>query len=135
MFTEGWQRGLLRRGIGVADRFAEPHGFDRYLEQLAPRWSSTEVRGRVTHVERQGSSSVVLTIEANRNWTGFRPGQHTELTVEIDGVRHTRCYSMASAAGHGRVFQLGVKAQPEGLVSRYLVGESRVGMTLSVRVR
>ena len=71
------------------------------------------------------TGSVVLTIDANRNWTGFRPGQHTQLTVEIDGVRHTRCYSMASAAATGgRRFQLGIKAHPEGLVSRHLVAHA-----------
>jgi stearoyl-CoA 9-desaturase NADPH oxidoreductase len=118
----------IRRATAALDSFAAPHGIDRYLEQVAPRWSSTEVRGRITAVDRAASGSVVLTIDANRNWTGFRPGQYTQLSVEIDGVRHTRCYSMASAATPGsRRFQLGVKAHPEGLVSRHLVANASPG--------
>lgn len=128
MFTQ-----TLRRAIAAADALAAPHGVDRYVEQLAPTWSSTEVRGRIVGVDRRAEGSVVLTIEANRNWTDFRAGQHTQLTVEIDGVRHTRCYSMASAATPGgRTFQLGIKAHPHGLVSRHLLAHATEGMVVGL---
>ena len=128
MFTE-----VARRVTTALDAVAAPHGIDRYVEQIAPTWSSTEVRGRIVEVDRGAPGSVVLTIEANRNWQGFRPGQHTQLTVEIDGVRHTRCYSMASAATPAsRRFQLGVKAHPEGLVSRHLVADATPGMVVGL---
>lgn len=128
MFTE-----TARRVTAVLDAVAAPHGIDRYLEQIAPTWSSTEVRGRVVDVDRAAAGSVVLTIDANRNWTGFRPGQHTQLTVEIDGVRHTRCYSMASTASPaGRRFQLGIKAHRDGLVSRHLVASATPGMVVGL---
>lgn len=125
MFTE-----TIRR---VADAFAAPHGVDRYVEQFAPTWSTRDVRGRIVEVERRAEGSVVLTIEANRNWTGFQPGQYTQLTVEIDGVRHTRCYSMASEASHAsRRFQLGIKAHPHGLVSRHLLAHATEGMVVGL---
>lgn len=125
MFTE-----TLRR---VADAFAAPHGVDRFVEQVAPTWSTREVRGRVVDVDRRAEGSVVLTIAANGNWTDFRAGQYTQLTVEIDGVRHTRCYSMASAATPGgRRFQLGIKAHPEGLVSQHLLARATEGMVVGL---
>ena len=125
MFTE-----TLRR---VADAFAAPHGVDRFVEQVAPTWSTSEVRGRIVEVDRSADGSVVLTIAANGNWTDFRAGQYTQVTVEIDGVRHTRCYSMASAATTGsRRFQLGIKAHPEGLVSRYLLASATEGMVVGL---
>ena len=125
MFTE-----TLRR---VADAFAAPHGVDRFVEQVAPTWSTREVRGRIVEVDRSADGSVVLTIAANANWTDFRAGQYTQLTVEIDGVRHTRCYSMASAATSGsRRFQLGIKAHPDGLVSRYLLANATEGMVVGL---
>jgi ferredoxin-NADP reductase len=128
MFTQ-----TARRVTAALDAISAPHGVDRYVEQLVPTWSSTEVRGRIVHVDRSADGSVVLTIDANHNWTGFRPGQHTQLTVEIDGVRHTRCYSMASdATGGGRRFQLGIKAHPEGLVSRHLVAHAAPGMVVGL---
>ena len=85
-----------------------------------PTWSSTEVRGRVTDVSHGTADSVTLTIRPNGNWAGFRAGQFTQLTVEIDGVRHTRCYSMATADREAGTFELTIKAHPQGTVSRYL---------------
>lgn len=146
------QRLLHRAAVGLVravDAAAAPHGIDRYVEQVIPTWSSTEVRGRIVAVDRSAPDSVVLTIRPNGNWTAFRPGQYTQLSVDIDGVRHTRCYSMASApsavrASAGthehtparpfqpRTFQLGVKAHPHGLVSRHLVANAAVGQVVGL---
>lgn len=132
MFTESPARRTLRRAIRAVDAFAAPHGIDRYVEQIVPTWSSTEVRGRIASVDRSATGSTVLTIEPNGNWTDFRAGQYTQLTVEIDGVRHTRCYSMASAASDARSFELGIKAHPEGLVSQYLLAHATEGMVVGL---
>lgn len=133
------RRRISRRIIGTIDAVAAPHGIDRYVEQFVPTWSSTEVRGRIVDVDRSALGSTILTIEANGNWTGFAPGQYTHLSVEIDGVRHTRCYSMASAApaaGDGgrtaRTFQLGIKAHPEGMVSQHLLAHATAGMVVGL---
>lgn len=132
MFTQPLVRRVLRRGVAAVDSLAAPHGIDRYVEQVILTWSSHEVRGEVVAVDRSAAGTVLLTIEANGNWTGFRAGQHTQLSVEIDGVRHTRCYSMCSAAGTHRRFQLGIKAHPEGLVSRHLVAHARPGLVVGL---
>ncbi len=127
--------GLLRRSIGLLDALVSPHPFDRYAELVAPTFSSTEVRGRIVAIEHETADSVTLTVAPNRNWRGFEAGQHVALTVEIDGVRHTRCYSMSSSAHRtdGR-FQLTVKAHPQGTVSRHLVARARVGDVVGLTV-
>lgn len=132
MFTETVARRTVRRVVRAIDSLAAPHGIDRYVEQVVPTWSSTEVRGRVTDVDRTATGSTILTIEANGNWPGFRAGQYTQLTVEIDGVRHTRCYSMASAADGSNTFRLGIKAHPDGLVSQHLLIHARKGMVVGL---
>ena len=133
MFTETQApRSFVRRAVGVLDRLAAPHGIDRYVEQVVPTWSSREVRGRIVAVDRSAAGSVVLTIRPNGNWTGFRPGQYTQLGVEIDGVRHTRCYSMASSAHDDREFQLAVRAQAGGVVSNHLVDHAAVGTVVAL---
>ncbi len=124
-------RSLLRRAVRVADAWAHPHGIDRYVEQVVPTWSSTEVRGRIVAADRSTPGSVLLTVRPNGNWDGFRAGQHVQLTVEIDGVRHTRCYSLAAAESTTDVV-LGVKAHPHGLVSRFLVERVEVGTVVGL---
>jgi stearoyl-CoA 9-desaturase NADPH oxidoreductase len=112
---------VLRRAVRLFDFAATPYGVDRYVELVRPSWSSTEVRAKVVQVDRTTPRSVTLTLRPNGNWTGFTAGQYTQLTVEIDGVRQTRCYSMASAAtAQDGLIELSITAHPEGRVSRHL---------------
>jgi ferredoxin-NADP reductase len=56
-----------------------------------------------------------------------------QLTVEIDGVRRSRCYSPASSAhaAHGHL-ELTVKTHPEGLVSGYLAERAAPGTVIGL---
>jgi ferredoxin-NADP reductase len=127
------RRRALRRSIRFVDALATPHGVDRFVELAVPTWSSTEVRARVVAVRRASASSVTLSLRPNGNWTGFTAGQHTQLSVEIDGVRRTRCYSMANSAHRaGGLVELTVKAHPQGRVSGYLVAHARPGMVVGL---
>ncbi len=137
MFTEKQPRPsvrarLGRRLVGVLDALATPHGMDRYLELIHPAWSLRDVRGVVTEVRHQTAGSVTLTLAPNGNWTGFQAGQHTQLSVEINGVRRTRCYSIATSAHRTGSFELTVKMQAGGLVSPYLYAAVRRGMVLGL---
>ncbi len=121
-----------RRLVSALDALATPHGIDRYLELIDPTWSVREARAVVTDVRRPAAGSVTLTLEPNGNWTGFEAGQHTTLTVEIDGVRHGRCYSMATSAHRQGSFELTLKLQPGGTVSPYLCASAQRGMVVSL---
>ena len=63
MFTETRTWRAVQRAVRVADMAATPHGVDRYVELVAPTWSTTEVRGRVALVRRQTDNTVTLTID------------------------------------------------------------------------
>ena len=103
------------------------------MELVRPSWSSTEVRAKVVAVARTTPRSVTLTLRPNGNWTGFRAGQYTQLGVEIDGVRHTRCYSMTNAAPPGDgLIELCISAHPEGRVSQHLVRSAARGDTVAL---
>jgi ferredoxin-NADP reductase len=106
---------------------------DRYVELVRPSWSSHEVRAKVVRVVRSTPRSVTLTLRPNGNWAGFRAGQYTQLTVEIDGVRHTRCYSMTSdATARDGLIELSVTAHPGGRVSRHLHQAAQRGQIVSL---
>ncbi len=95
MFTQTLTRRVRRSPL--LELLTGPHGVDRYTELVDPTWTLGEARAKVVAVRRQTPRSVTLTLEPNRAFTGFRAGQHINLTVEIDGRRRTRCYSPASA--------------------------------------
>lgn len=133
MFTQTRTPTLRERVLRspLVDLLTGPHGVDRYTELVDPTWTLGEARATVTAVRRQTPRSVTLTLEPNRVFTGFRAGQHINLTVEIDGRRRTRCYSPASAERARRI-ELTVGRHDGGLVSTYLCDHAHPGMVVGL---
>ncbi len=124
-----------RRGISalrLLDAVAGPHGIDRYLEQISPTLVIGECRAKVVTVEHGTKDSVTLILRPNRAWKGIRAGQFVQVSAEIDGVRHSRCYSPASPEDCGRELEITVKRHPDGLVSNFLADHARPGMVLGL---
>jgi ferredoxin-NADP reductase len=129
MFTETLASRVLRSPL--VDLLTGPHGVDRYTELVAPTWTQRDARATVVAVRRQTPRSVTLTLEPNQAFTGFRAGQHINLTVEIDGRRRTRPYSPASAEGSPYI-ELTIGHHDGGLVSTYLNRHARPGMVVGL---
>jgi ferredoxin-NADP reductase len=129
MFTQTLTRRVLRSPL--VDLLTGPHGVDRYTELVDPTWTAGDARAKVIAVRRQTSRSVTLTLEPNQAFTGFRAGQHINLTVEIDGRRRTRPYSPASAEG-APYMELTIGRHDGGLVSNYLYEHARPGMVVGL---
>jgi len=121
------------RPLRVLEALATPHGVDRYLELVHPMLARRAPRAEITHVERPTADSVTLTLRPNRRWTGFQAGQYVQVSVEIDGVLRTRCFSPCSSQhrADGR-FQLTVKAHEDGLVSRHLYEHAAPGVVVGL---
>jgi stearoyl-CoA 9-desaturase NADPH oxidoreductase len=127
-------RRLGRRllGSGLLETLAAPHGVDRYLELIRPSWSLREARAVVVEVRRPTADSVTLTLRPNENWGGFSAGQFVRVTIEIDGVRETRCYSPACSEYARDRLEITVKAHPEGQVSGFLNRAAHPGMVVGL---
>jgi ferredoxin-NADP reductase len=124
-----------RRGIParrLLDAIAGPHGIDRYLEQISPTLVTDECRAEVIGIEHGTEDSVTLALRPNRAWRGLRAGQFVQVSVEIDGVRHNRCYSPASPEGRGRELEITAKRHPDGLVSNFLADHAQPGTVLGL---
>lgn len=126
MFTETLSGARVRsRLFGL---LAGPHGVDRYTELVDPMWTS-EVRATVVRV-RRSPRSVTMWLQTNHP-VPFRAGQYLTVTVEIDGRRHTRCYSPANAEG-GPLIELTVALHGGGVASPHLHRNARAGMTVAL---
>lgn len=136
MFTQTLTHsfGARVRGSRLVDLLTGPHGVDRYTELLDPALVLGDGRATVTAVRRSTPRSVTLTLAPNRAFTEgpvLRAGQHVNLTVEIDGRRHTRCYSPANAEGADQL-ELTIGRHDGGLVSEHLYRRARVGMVVGL---
>ncbi|WP_183100414.1 ferredoxin reductase [Nocardioides pelophilus] len=118
----------------LAASLASPHGVDRYLELVNPMWAASEVRARIVDIRREvdvaGHPPVAtITLQPTSTWQGHRAGQHVQLGVEVDGARRTtRVFTVSSPDSKaGDRFTITLRANPDGVVSRYLVERAKVG--------
>jgi stearoyl-CoA 9-desaturase NADPH oxidoreductase len=121
----------MGRIAAIAEALLTPHGMDRYLELVDPMLVRREIRGVVTAARRQTADTVTLVLRPSRAWPGFRAGQYVRVSVDIDGVRRTRCYSPTTSE-HRSGLELTIKAAPHGLVSRYLHARAEPGLVLGL---
>ncbi|TGD89982.1 ferredoxin reductase [Mycolicibacterium sp. CH28] len=128
MFTETLTNKVLRSPL--VDLLTGPHGVDRYTELVDPVWT-TEARAKVLDVRRSTPRSVTLVLEPNEAVVGHRAGQHVSVTVEIDGRRHTRCYSPANAEAAPLV-ELTIGRHDGGTVSEHLFRHARPGLVVGL---
>lgn len=110
-----------------------PHAVDRYLELVDPMVTVDDMRAEVVAVRHQTPDTATLTLRPTWQWKGFSAGHFVQIGVVVDGVRHTRCYSPAGAADPAaQTIELTVKAQPDGIVSNYLVAHAKPGLVVSL---
>ena len=123
---------VLRSRLAAA--LTTPHGVDRYLELVNPMWAANEVRARIVDITREvdvpGHPPVAtITLQPTSTWRGHRAGQHVQVGVEVDGARRTtRVFTISSPESKpGDRFTITMRANPDGVVSRYLVERAQVG--------
>lgn len=119
---------IIKKALGspLVAALASPLAVDDYLGLIDSRLSLTEPRGRIQSVVRQTPDSVTLAIAPNDNWRDHRPAQHVLLGVELDGVRHRRCFSLTSVPGDPLI-EITVKRNGDGRVSNFLVDHAERG--------
>jgi ferredoxin-NADP reductase len=117
--------GLLRTRLVAG--LTSPRNIDDYLRLVDPAWSVKEVRACLADVRSETEEATSLFLKPNENWRGFRPGQFVQLSVAIDGVRHTRCFSLSSAPEDGQPLRMTIKSVAGGRVSGWARTRARVG--------
>ena len=112
----------------------DPAVYDFWAQKLSPTlsWDRCLARIESRHVEARDTISLIL--KPNRQFQGFQPGQHLNVTVEVDGVRLSRSYSPSDALRSDGRIRLTIKAIPEGKVSRHLVHHSKVGDVIELGI-
>ncbi len=101
--------------------------FGDYLEPLIqpffPGWTANGFRAKVMLVRDESPLVYSLVLKPDRSWKGFRAGQYIELTVEKNGARLTRIFSISSNPDlylkHG-IIELTIRKQEHGRITPWL---------------
>lgn len=104
-----------------------PDLFDFWAGQLNPTWSWDRPLARVVGRRIASRDAVTLVLKPNRHFTGFRPGQHVNLTADVDGRRLTRSYSLSDAPRADGLVEVTVRHVAGGKLSTQLCLRTKVG--------
>lgn len=102
-----------------------------WLNEIDPTWSLTETRARVVEVINETDDVQTFVLAPNILWPGHRAGQFVPVSVEIDGVRVSRCYSLSSAPNQKRL-AITVKRVAAGRVSSWMHAQVAPGDVLTL---
>ncbi|MFX0043903.1 MAG: flavin reductase family protein [Candidatus Hodarchaeota archaeon] len=69
----------------------------------------------------------LISANPNKLLAPFRAGQYIGLTVEINGVRTSRAFSLVSSPNQLAYYELGIKRKEGGFVSPYILDNIKVG--------
>jgi stearoyl-CoA 9-desaturase NADPH oxidoreductase len=103
---------------------APPEAYLRLVRPLAPS-SNGSYPAHVVAIAPEGPRAVTLVLAPGTGFPDHLPGQWVGIGVDIDGVRHQRCYSLTSVPGEP--LTVTVQRVRGGLVSNHLADRLRCG--------
>jgi ferredoxin-NADP reductase len=109
--------------------------FDPLLERFDPLLAQQSIRARVVSATPETADTKTFVLRPANRWQGFRAGQHIALTLDINGVRHTRTFSLSSTPAQWRkngAVSVTIKRIKGGLVTGWMHDCLSAGDTISV---
>lgn len=100
------------------------------LENLCNRIHPGKQELQVTDIELLSPDTKLfrfISAKPNKPLAPFRAGQYIGLTVDINGVRTSRPFSLASSPNQLSYYELGVRIKENGYVSPFLIENLKVG--------
>lgn len=107
-------------------RLIDPAAVEFWVQHLDPLFALERVRARVEAVRPETPRVRTFVLRPNRCWRGFRAGQHAVLTLDVDGRRLSRTFSLAGGEDEPTL-RLTVGRQPDGRVTGALHDRVRPG--------
>ena len=97
--------------------------FDPLLERINPMWVQQYTPARVTAIYNETADTKTFVLAPAKRWHGFEAGQHINISIDIDGIRRNRTFSLSSSPSQwlsdGTV-SLTIKRLPGGLVTNWM---------------
>ena len=119
--------GLRDRVRRLAEAALTPYEPADFLDLVAPLRAGADLRARVVEVRPETRDAATIVLKPGKDWAGHVPGQYIRIGIDVDGVRHWRAYSLTHGPRADGRISITVKAVDGGLVSPFLVHQTRPG--------
>ena len=104
--------------------------FDPLTAAMNPMWVQQYTPARVDRITAETADTKTFELRPANRWGGFKAGQHLNISIDINGVRRTRTFSLSSspALWESRgLITLTIKRLPGGLVTNWLHDDLKAG--------
>lgn len=109
-----------------------PDQFDFWSRELGSTAAWNRCIARVVDKKIEANNTVSLTLKPNKNFAGFTPGQHVNVSALIKGVRITRSYSITNTPNAKGLVEITIRQEPQGVMSSWLNNDATVGSTVEL---
>lgn len=116
----------------LAAPVVEPEVFDFWVQHLNPAWSWAHPLATIVERRVEARDTVTLVLKPNRHVGSFLPGQHVNVSAQVNGRRVTRSYSLTNTPSRSRRMSITVKRVEGGALSTHLAQHARVGDVLGI---
>jgi stearoyl-CoA 9-desaturase NADPH oxidoreductase len=122
----------LRTPRRAVRHWVSPALFDFWASRFSRTLTFERPLARVVAREAASIDAVTLRLRPNRHWRGLQPGQHVNVSAEIEGSLVTRSYSPRRCSADPRCIEITVKRIPGGKLSPHLCDRVQVGDVLDL---
>ncbi|TVP54337.1 MAG: iron-sulfur cluster-binding domain-containing protein [Halomonadaceae bacterium] len=108
---------------------------DPLLGAIDPMLVRSVIPARVLAVHKEARDTKTFVLKPASHWSGFKPGQHLPVTVEVNGSRQTRTFSISSDPKSWKQngwISLTIKRLPGGLVTNFMHDALKAGDVISL---
>lgn len=116
----------------VVSPFIKANVFDFWISEFNSLWTWQRPMARIVERHIEAKNTATLVLKPNKHFVGFKAGQHLNVTVDVNGVRLTRSYSLSDIPNHKGFLSITVKAIENGKVSGYLCHQIKVGDVIEI---
>lgn len=128
---KGYQE--IKKEVEICQKYGQDYRNQRGMKAaIINRLHPRQLELTVSEIIAENDHTKTLRLTApGHSLPPFLPGQYLSLTVQIDGVRTSRPYSISSSPTQTAYYDLTIGRVQDGFVSNYLLDEVKVGDTLS----
>ncbi len=109
--------------------------FEPLIQVFLPNYMANKYRARILKLRNENSEVYSLVLKVNKNWKGFKSGQHVELVVEKNGTKLSRIFSISSSPQlfkSKRVIELSIQRQLKGRITEWLPSAVKTGQYVNI---
>jgi ferredoxin-NADP reductase len=123
-FMEAGKKKKIKEKSIKSPRFFD--GLANLCDQIHPIQQNVKV-AKIKRLSHNTKSFRLIPKDTLKLLAPFRAGQYISITVEIDGIRTSRPYSLVSSPNQIEYYEIAIKKKEKGFVSKYFFNKVKRG--------